>query len=554
MRSAAEAAVPHGNRRSAGRPRSAVRSPRPASRFATPITTPDPTTPADVTPIRRQRDRPATSEPTDAAGERRRCSRISRSISTDRNNCDDCSHDAVAKHRYATPAGRTTHLQTAKTAGAVRRQTTKEVQGCTITHLAQDPQPCAHCRSSPCSRRAVVAACASPRLAAALRGKTSNRPRWSARSAALSEKLELTTNTSRILTLDKNIPRVQVNNPELLAVTPLSANQVQISAKKAGVTQVNLWDEDGNIHTVDVLIYGDARELAGRAANAVPAFVDQRLSLQRKPGAERLRRSAGPRQPDHAAGRGLRAEGDQQHQRRRRAAGSAQGQSDGNLAHEAAPAGRRLGRPRRQRQLLRSSSVSGLLQHGSTSAWRHSRRRPNSGGQTFAVRHRRRQRARSSASSTRCSKTTSPRFWPSRTSWPSAAGRPSSTSAVNSRSSCRKAWARASIEFKPFGTQVDFLPIVLGNGNIRLEVRPRISEIDDFAQRRHLNGIVIPALDRAPSRYGRRNEGRPDVRPRRLGAGTDRSAEARLAVSVRHADHRRAVPQDAKRSRTRSNC
>src|SRR5215813_151230 len=77
----------------------------------------------------------------------------------------------------------------------------------------------------------------------------------------LSDKLELTTNTSRILTLDKNIPRVQVNNPELLAVTPLSANQVQISAKKAGVTQVNLWDDAGNIHTVDVLIYGDAREL-----------------------------------------------------------------------------------------------------------------------------------------------------------------------------------------------------------------------------------------------------------------------------------------------------
>src|SRR5262245_15887738 len=75
------------------------------------------------------------------------------------------------------------------------------------------------------------------------------------------DRLEITTNTSRILTLDKNIPRVQVNNPELLAVTPLSANQVQIAAKKAGVTQVNLWDEDGNIHTVDVLIYGDVREL-----------------------------------------------------------------------------------------------------------------------------------------------------------------------------------------------------------------------------------------------------------------------------------------------------
>ncbi len=83
-------------------------------------------------------------------------------------------------------------------------------------------------------------------------------------------RLELTTNTSRILTLDKNIPRVQVNNPDLLAVTPLSANQVQISAKKAGVTQVNLWDESGEIHTVDVLIYGDVRELEVALATQFP--------------------------------------------------------------------------------------------------------------------------------------------------------------------------------------------------------------------------------------------------------------------------------------------
>src|SRR3972149_6853573 len=36
----------------------------------------------------------------------------------------------------------------------------------------------------------------------------------------------------------------------------------------------------------------------------------------------------------------------------------------------------------------------------------------------------------------------------------------------------------SSIEFKKFGTQVDFLPIVLGNGKIRLEVRPRVSSLD----------------------------------------------------------------------------
>jgi pilus assembly protein CpaC len=76
-----------------------------------------------------------------------------------------------------------------------------------------------------------------------------------------SERLELTVNTSRILTLDKRIPRMVVNNPELVTVTPISANQVQVAARKPGVTQVNLWDEDDKVYTVDVVIYGDVREL-----------------------------------------------------------------------------------------------------------------------------------------------------------------------------------------------------------------------------------------------------------------------------------------------------
>src|SRR4029077_16903248 len=51
----------------------------------------------------------------------------------------------------------------------------------------------------------------------------------------------------------------------------------------------------------------------------------------------------------------------------------------------------------------------------------------------------------------------------------------------------------SSIEFKPYGTQIDFLPIVLGNGSIRLEVRPRISELDR-ANGIILQKILVPAL------------------------------------------------------------
>jgi pilus assembly protein CpaC len=52
----------------------------------------------------------------------------------------------------------------------------------------------------------------------------------------------------------------------------------------------------------------------------------------------------------------------------------------------------------------------------------------------------------------------------------------------------------SSIEFKSFGTILDFLPIVLGNGNIRLEVRPQVSEKND-ANGIQLNDIIVPGFD-----------------------------------------------------------
>lgn len=76
-----------------------------------------------------------------------------------------------------------------------------------------------------------------------------------------SERLELMVNTSRILTLEQNIPRVFVSNPQVLRATPVSPNQVQVSGIKPGVTQVNLWDDQGKIFTVDVIVMRDVAEL-----------------------------------------------------------------------------------------------------------------------------------------------------------------------------------------------------------------------------------------------------------------------------------------------------
>lgn len=75
------------------------------------------------------------------------------------------------------------------------------------------------------------------------------------------ETLQMIVRSSRILTLDKPIPRFIVQNEELLTVTPVAANQLQVSAVGPGITQVNMWDSDDNLFTVDVIVSADAREV-----------------------------------------------------------------------------------------------------------------------------------------------------------------------------------------------------------------------------------------------------------------------------------------------------
>ena len=67
-----------------------------------------------------------------------------------------------------------------------------------------------------------------------------------------------------------------------------------------------------------------------------------------------------------------------------------------------------------------------------------------------------------------------------------------------------------TVKFEPYGTRVDFLPTVLGNGNIRLDVRPEVSEPDE-SRGLDVDGINVPRLTPL-GRYGGRNESRPDAR------------------------------------------
>lgn len=293
----------------------------------------------------------------------------------------------------------------------------------------------------------------------------------------LNDKLEITTNSSRILTLDKNIPRVQVNNPELLAVTPLSANQVQISAKKAGVTQVNLWDEDGNIHTVDVLIYGDAKELEVALQTQFP-----HSSIKVYRYSESLVLKGFVDRPDHVSQMVALAEDYAPKVINNISVGGVQQVLLKVRVMEVS------------RTKLRKlgvdwayiggsgdfavNSVSGLITAFGSSSITHQ-------GDTFAF-------GIVDGSSNfygflealQDNKIAKILAEPNLVA---VSGRPAQFNVGGEFPIVvPQSLGTASIEFKKYGTQIDFLPIVLGNGNIRLEVRPRISE-RDFA-----NSVTLP--------------------------------------------------------------
>lgn len=91
------------------------------------------------------------------------------------------------------------------------------------------------------------------------------------------QRLEMIVNTSRILTLEFNAPRMLVNNPAIVTATPLSQNQIQVSARTPGITEINIWDEDNNVHSIDVMVYGDARELQNTLNQLFP---DARIEVR----------------------------------------------------------------------------------------------------------------------------------------------------------------------------------------------------------------------------------------------------------------------------------
>lgn len=305
------------------------------------------------------------------------------------------------------------------------------------------------------------------------------------------EKLELTVSTSRILTLEKRIPRVQVNNPELLSVTPLSATQVQVSAKKAGVTAINLWDEDGQIHAVDVFVYGDVRELEHALETQFP---NSSIKVYRY--SQALVLTGFIDRPDYVTPIVELAQDYSPKVINNISVGGVQQVLLKVKIFEVSRT--KLRRMGSDLSLLNSSGgflstgVSGLIANTTNAAPGAIQSIVDTGGQTvefgivnggqqfFGVLDLLQQHSIAKILA-------EPNIV-------AVSGRPA---LFNEGGEIPivvpQSLGTASIEFKKFGTQVDFLPIVLGNGNIRLEVRPRISELD-ASNSITLQNVQIPAL------------------------------------------------------------
>ncbi len=300
------------------------------------------------------------------------------------------------------------------------------------------------------------------------------------------ERVELTVNTSKLLTLEKRIPKMVVNNPELVTVTALSANQIMLAATKPGVTQVNLWDEEGNVFAVDVVIYGDVQELTMALKRLFPESSVKVMRLSNslvlegfveRPEAVspiiRLAEDYAPKVVNNIVVGGVQ-----------------QVQLKVKVMEVSRTKLRRLGFDFAQFSNSGGflvSSISGLISTVDSAA-----QTVTTSGETVAFgivdgsdsflgfidALQRNNVAKILADPTITA----------------VSGRPANFNVGGELPIIIPSGiGQTTVEYKPFGTQVDFVPIVLGNGKVRLEVRPRISSIDDTLSV-NIDEFSVPAL------------------------------------------------------------
>ncbi len=313
------------------------------------------------------------------------------------------------------------------------------------------------------------------------------------------ERMEMTVHSSRIITIGQKIPQAQVNNPDILDLTPLSPTQIQVSAKISGVTQINLWGEDQKLFTIDVIVYGDAQELKmllrsqfpNAALNVIPVagsvlisgFVDKPEHIDR---IVRIAEEYYPKVIDNMSVAGVQTvllhvkimEVSRTKLRRlgfdwaKITGGSTITSGTSGFLNDASSQSEFLRFPPNigadvVRSIKPSTFAFNIINSGSTAFY----------GVLDAMR--KDNLLKIVAEPTLVTE-----------SGRAAAFNVGGQVAIPTASSANQP---PGITYHDYGTRVDFVPIVLGNGRIRLEVRPDISE-PDFANGTTISGTTVPGF------------------------------------------------------------
>lgn len=302
------------------------------------------------------------------------------------------------------------------------------------------------------------------------------------------DRVQMIVNTSRILSQESKIPQAQVNNPEVVGLTALSPNQVQIYGRRPGVTQVNIWDEKGNIRTIDIMVHGDAQELARLLHETFP-----KAALRIRPVSTGVIISGYVDDPNQT---NRIVEISQQYYPNVinyiTVGGVQQVLLQVRIMEVSRTKLRNLGVD--LAAVMESGSAfataaSGIMNTGVFSAGNTISQtgratipiRIASGGDNFYAfveALKQNNLAKVLADPNLVTESGRPAFMNAGGEFPILV--PQSLGTI-------------SVEYRRFGTQIDFVPVVMGNNIINLQVRPRISEIDD-TRSVTINGQQIPGL------------------------------------------------------------
>jgi pilus assembly protein CpaC len=357
-----------------------------------------------------------------------------------------------------------------------------------------------------CARFGMVAAALTMTaiLAASASAQGLSGPPITFKVKGANERMEMIVSTSRILKLDQKIPRFVVNNPDLIKVVPLSATELQVAAIKPGVTQINLWTESGEIFSVDMLIFGDARELSTLLESQFP-----RSSLKVRPLSNSVVISGYVDQPDHVS-RIIRMAEDYYPKviNNITVGGVQQVLLHCKVMEVSRTKMRAMGFDFQQVSNAGGfvvSSVSGLISAAAINTVGGG----NGANLQFGIigsdsffgfleAMRRYNLIKTISEPTLVTVSGRPAYFEVGGEVPYEIPQSLGTT---------------TIEFKAFGTRLDFVPIVLGNGAIRLEVRPRVSSLDE--------SIGIPVGNRVV----------PGFKKRELDTGVELRAGQTLALA-----------------------